>query len=54
MGDLIDTVQIAARVPKKDRDALEEIAKENDRTASAEIRIALRAHIESQTKRTAA
>lgn len=54
MGDLIDTVQIAARVPKKDRDALEEIAQRDDRKLSYVIRRAIRREIEAHARQGAA
>lgn len=54
MGDLIDTVQIAARVPKSDRDALEAIAEREDRNLSYVIRRALRREVETNTEEDAA
>lgn len=48
MGDLAETVQIAARVPVELRDALERIGEDQDRNLSWLVRQALKAYVAEQ------
>ena len=54
MGDLIETVQIAARIPVELRDKLEELAKADDRNLSYLVRQALSAYVEARGQEEAA
>jgi predicted transcriptional regulator len=47
MAAVTETTQIAARVPVDLVLKLNELAERNERSASAELRIALKAHIEA-------
>lgn len=53
MADVTETTTIAVRIPSDLADRLEELAAENERTLSGEVRVALRAHVE-QAERQAA
>ena len=53
MGDLIDTVHLAARIPAKDRDALQKIADADDRKLSYVVRQAIKAYIEAHEREAA-
>ena len=45
MDRVVETVQIAARIPADLRDQLEEIARRKDRTMSYELRQAVKAYV---------
>ncbi len=46
-NEVIQTVQIAARIPSDLREQIEEIAKSHDRPFSYELRQALKAHVKA-------
>lgn len=54
MADVAETTQIAARVPVEMVEQLNAIADRNDRSTSAELRLALKAHIEAHREKGAA
>lgn len=45
MSEVAEMVPIAGTVEKSIKDELEALAKQNERSLSAEVRIALRAHL---------
>lgn len=47
---VVETTWISARIPLDLAKALAEIAKANERSSSAELRLALKAHVETETK----
>lgn len=49
MVHMTASVKLTAMVPQQDVDRLAEIAVGNDRSIAAEVRIALRTHIQKET-----
>ena len=47
MASVTETVFISAQVPKELDEQIIELAKKHDRSRSAEVRIALKAHVEA-------
>jgi predicted transcriptional regulator len=53
VASVVETVQIAARVPVELRDQLEALAEEQDRSMSWVVRRAIREYVEAQEKEAA-
>lgn len=49
MAPVAETVHLTARIPAELAEALTKLAEANERSASAEVRLALKAHVEAQT-----
>lgn len=47
MTTISETVQVAAIVPKELADAIRDLARESERSAAAEIRLALRSWVDA-------
>ena len=50
MAAVTETVHIGGQVPADLAEAFADVAKKNERTVAAELRVALKAHVAAETK----